>query len=113
MNQVDANRSAVRRLLEEFLSCGDPSVADEVLAPEFVDHNPSNPGLSGPDNIKRSVADWCRAFPDTRTVVDDLIAEADRVAACWTSTATHRGTFLGIPATGVRVSFVIRTFPSP
>ena len=104
MNQVDANRTAVRRLLEEFLSCGDPTVADEVLAPEFVDHNPSNPGLPGRDNLKRSVAEWCRAFPDTRTVVDDLIAEADRVAARWTSTATHRGMFLGIPATGVHVS---------
>ncbi len=100
MDQLEANKSAVRRLLEDFLSCGDPAVADEVLAPEFVDHNPSNPGLPGRDNLKRSVAEWCRAFPDTRTVVDDLIAEADRVAARWTSTATHRGAFLGIPATG-------------
>jgi steroid delta-isomerase-like uncharacterized protein len=104
MSQIDINRSVVRRLLEDFLGCGDPAVADQVLAPEFTDHNPSNPGLSGPDNLKRSVRDWCLAFPDTRTIVDNVIAEADVVAARWTSTATHRGTFLGIPATGVRVT---------
>ena len=104
MDQLEANKSAVRRLLEEFLSCGEPAVADEIFAPDFIDHNPSNPDLSGLDNIKRSVREWCRAFPDTRTAVDDLIAEADRVAARWTSTATHRGAFLGLPATGLGVT---------
>jgi steroid delta-isomerase-like uncharacterized protein len=101
---VQANKGVVRRFLEEFLSCGDPSVADQVLAPDFVDHNPSNADLPGRENVKRSVRDWCAAFPDTRTAVDDLIAEGDRVAARWTSTATHRGPFLGIPATGARVT---------
>jgi steroid delta-isomerase-like uncharacterized protein len=104
MSQIETNKSVVRRLVEVFLSCGDPGVADQVLAPGFSDHNPSNPGLTGPDNLKRSVKDWCLAFPDTTTIVDDLVAEADVVAARWTSTATHRGTFLGIPATGVRVT---------
>ena len=103
-DQLHANKAAVRRFLEEFLSCGDPSVADQVLAPDFVDHNPSNPDLVGRENVKRSARDWCAAFPDTRTVVDDLIAESDRVAARWTSTATHRGAFVGIPATGARVT---------
>lgn len=102
-DQTQINKMAVRRFLEEFLSCGDLSVADQVLAPDFRDHNPSNPKLSGSENVKRSVRDWCAAFPDTRTVADDLIAEADRVAARWTSTATHGGEFLGIPATGRRV----------
>src|SRR5918912_2968438 len=103
-DQSQINKMAVRRFLEEFLSCGDPSVADQVLAPDFVDHNPSNPDLSGRENVKRSARDLCAAFPDTRTVVDDLIAEADRVAARWTSTATHRGEFLGLQATGARVT---------
>jgi hypothetical protein len=56
---------------------------------------------TGPDNLKRSVMDWCLAFPDTRTIIDELAEEADVAAARWTSTATPRGTFLGIPATGV------------
>jgi steroid delta-isomerase-like uncharacterized protein len=104
VSELETNKSVVRRLLEVFLSCGDPVVAEQVLALEFTDNNPSNPGLTGRENLKRSAKDWCRAFPDTQTIVDDLVAEADVVAARWTSTATHRGTFLGIPATGVRVT---------
>jgi steroid delta-isomerase-like uncharacterized protein len=104
VSQLETNKSVVLRLLEVFLSCGDPVVADEVLALEFRDNNPSNPGLTGRDNLKRSVRDWCLAFPDTQTIVDDLVAEAYVVAARWTSRATHRGTFLGIPATGARVT---------
>jgi steroid delta-isomerase-like uncharacterized protein len=104
MSQMESSKAVVRRLLEDFLSCGDPGVADEVLAPDFTDHNPSNVGLTGSDNLKESVRSWCLAFPDTRTIVDDLIAESDVVAARWTSTATHRGAFLGIPATGRQVT---------
>jgi steroid delta-isomerase-like uncharacterized protein len=103
-DQMEANKAVVRRFLEEFLSCGDPSVADQLLAPDFADHNPSNPNLSGRENVKRSAHNWCAAFPDTRTVVDDVIAESDRVAARWTSTATHLGEFMGVSASGQRVT---------
>ena len=34
------NRAAVRRLYEEVLGKGNLAVADEVLAPDFVDHMP-------------------------------------------------------------------------
>ncbi len=43
-------------------------------------------------------------FPDFRLEVEDLLAEADRVAARWTFRGTHRGEFLGIAPTGRRVS---------
>ena len=35
-----------------------------------------------------------------RVVVDDVIAEGDRVAIRWTATMTHTGDDLGFPATG-------------
>ena len=40
----DRNKAVVRRLIEEFLITGDPDVADEVLAPDYVYRTPSNPG---------------------------------------------------------------------
>jgi predicted ester cyclase len=45
------------------------------------------------------------AFPDLHGTVEDLIAEGDRVAARMTWQGTHRGTFVGMEATGRRVSF--------
>jgi steroid delta-isomerase-like uncharacterized protein len=43
------------------------------------------------------------ALPDIRVTIEDLIAEGDRVAARFTTTGTHSGTFAGIAATGTRV----------
>jgi predicted ester cyclase len=44
-----------------------------------------------------------RASPDHRHVIEDLIAEEDRVVARVTFSGTHAGCFRGIPATGRRV----------
>ena len=43
-------------------------------------------------------------FPDIDVSVDDLIAEGDRVVIRWTGTGTHSGEFMGVPATGVKIS---------
>jgi predicted ester cyclase len=94
---LEQNKAIVRRLLEELSNTGNPDVADEVFTPGYVDHTPSNPGLSGIENAKKSVRDWRAAFPDTLNTVEDMIAEGDGVAAHWIKRATHRGEFMGIP----------------
>lgn len=99
----EANKAVVRKVIERFLNSADPDVADELFHPDFVDHNRSNPGMSGLENVKRSVADWHEAFPDTVSSLEDLLAEGDRVAARWTTRGTHRGEFLGLAATGNRI----------
>ena len=75
-------------------------MVDEIFAVDHVDHNPSNPRMSGVENIKRSVNDWHATFPDTRNSVEDVIAKGDKVAVRWTTRATHQGEFMGILPTG-------------
>jgi steroid delta-isomerase-like uncharacterized protein len=43
------------------------------------------------------------AFPDTKVSIDDMVAEGDKVAYRWTMRCTHKGTFMGIPATGKQI----------
>ena len=43
-------------------------------------------------------------FPDQTLIIEDLIAEDDRVAARLTAVGTHLGEFRGIPATGRRIT---------
>jgi predicted ester cyclase len=40
------------------------------------------------------------AFPDLHFTVEVMIAEGDKVVARLTVSATHKGDFMGIPATG-------------
>ena len=93
----DRNKAVVRRLIEEFLITGDPDVADEVLAPDYVDRTPSNPGLTGLENLKRFVNEWLSAFPVTPNVIHDILAERHSLTVHWTVSATHRGRFRSIP----------------
>ena len=43
------------------------------------------------------------AFPDGRIMIEDMIAEGDKVVTRYTSRGTHKGDFMGIPATGKKV----------
>lgn len=62
----------------------------EVMAPDLV------AGFTG--------SPFMAAFPDVQITTDEEWADGDRVITRWTDRATHRGEFMGIPATGVAVS---------
>ena len=40
------------------------------------------------------------AFPDLHVTVEDTIVEGDKLVVRWSSTATHTGAGLGVPASG-------------
>jgi predicted ester cyclase len=48
--------------------------------------------------------DVVRAFPDYRWELRHMLVDAPIVAAHFSDTGTHRGEFLGVPATGRRVT---------
>jgi predicted ester cyclase len=54
---------------------------------------------------KQQAADFQRSFPDVISTIEDLIAEGDKVVARWRSLATHRGEYMGTPASGKEVQF--------
>lgn len=93
-----------RRVPEELLTQGDLSVADAIFAPDLVHHGPlaQAPGVAG---TKQFVLALRRAFPDLYAIVEDEIAEGDRVVQRLTLAGTHLGPFLAIPPTGRRVTW--------
>lgn len=89
----------VRRMYEA-LDSGDVAVVPELFDPAWVNHDPSMPPLTGHEGARQLISILKNAFPDFQTIIDDLLVEGDRVAARVTHTATHTGTFMGIPPTG-------------
>jgi predicted SnoaL-like aldol condensation-catalyzing enzyme len=69
------NKSLVRRIFEEGFNQGRLAVADEIFAPDFIDHS-SAPGLpaTGPESFRQTAIMFRSAFPDVRATIDDLIA---------------------------------------
>jgi predicted ester cyclase len=95
-----------RRLLEETFNDGNLALAEELISPDAVNHDPAEPArmreLRGPEVLKRTVEMYRAAFPDVRITVDDVIASGDKVAIRWHSEGTHRGELEGLAPTGVR-----------
>jgi steroid delta-isomerase-like uncharacterized protein len=104
MTEQDRNKDVLRRFYEEFWCNGNVAAAEELVADDYVDHQPV-PGLpEGKAGFQQLVQIWRTGFPDMIEVIDDLIAEGDKVVGRFTFHGTHTGTFLGIAPTGLKVS---------
>ena len=102
---TEENKALVRRVLEEMFNKGNLDVANELLAPDYVDHDPAMPeDIHGPEGYKEYVSAFRSAFSDLHVEIEYQIAEGDLVATRWTTTGTHDGEFAGIPPTGNRVT---------
>jgi hypothetical protein len=53
---IEQNKALARRWSEELWSQGNLAVADEIIAPDYVRHDPGDPfPANGPDDVKRIV----------------------------------------------------------
>jgi len=102
---TEENKALARRVIEHMFNEGNLDVADELLALDYVDHDPSLPeDVHGPEGFKEYVGMYRAAFPDLHVQIEDQLAEGDRVATRWTGTGTHDGELAGIAPTGKRVT---------
>jgi predicted ester cyclase len=90
VSSTEENKQLVRRLVHEAVIRHNPEVLDELAAGEFA------------EAAKRWVQPFQSAFPDFEMEIVELIAEGDKVVAHFKCSGTHRGEWLGVPATGRR-----------
>jgi steroid delta-isomerase-like uncharacterized protein len=103
---ANENKATVRRVPDEVFNQGNLSVVDELLAPDYVLHDPGISGgqLRGPEAFKEQWVSMLRtAFPDLRIVIEDQVAEGDKVASRYTASGTHQGELRGFPPTNNQV----------
>jgi steroid delta-isomerase-like uncharacterized protein len=102
---ADSNKEIVRRLGVEPWE-GNMGVIDELVAPDYIGHDPSTPEQRGREGIKEFITTYLAAFPDGRITVEDQFGEGDLVASRWVGRGTHTGELMGIPPTGKQVTVV-------
>jgi steroid delta-isomerase-like uncharacterized protein len=101
---VQENKAIMQRYYDEAWNQGKLSVLDEIVSADYVNHSPAVPGLPpGPEGLKPIVAAFRTGFPDVQFTIEELIAEGDKVVTRWTMRGTHKGEFMGIPATDKQV----------
>ena len=102
---VEENKADTRRAIKGFWNQGNMALLDEFWAPNYINHDPTNPEVRDLEGFKQWVIAARTAFPDMNVTIDDLIAEGDKVVTRWTVRGTHKGEFGKIPATGKQVMF--------
>jgi steroid delta-isomerase-like uncharacterized protein len=102
---AEENKKKARRLMEEAFGQGKPELVDDLLAPDFVRHDPYIEAgeVRGVETVKENIVWFHNVFPDLTCTIEDQIAEGDKVVTRWTVRGTHQGEFFGVPATDEQI----------
>lgn len=109
MSATETNKKRSRSLYEQVFGLGNFETADDLLAPDVLNHAPGVPDSTGTEGIKRQGALLRTAFSDLKVICNDQVAEGGKVTTFWTGQGTHDGP-LNLPAgviepTGRQISF--------
>ena len=101
----EENKALLRRSVEEVFSAqGNVDVADEIFVPDYVGMNPTEPqDVRGPEGVKELANMYRSAFPGVRLIIEEQVAEGDKVVTRWIAYGTHQGEMMGIAPTGNQV----------
>jgi serine phosphatase RsbU (regulator of sigma subunit)/ketosteroid isomerase-like protein len=104
-SEAEQNKTLVRRLFEARGKL-DMDAMDKMLAPHFLSHTKVFPGQQlDREGFKRMTLEYAAAFSNTRFIVEEQVAEAEKVVSRFTVHATHDlGEFLGVAPTGREVT---------
>jgi hypothetical protein len=107
---IDENKKLVRRYFED--APYHPEICDEIFAPAFKFHTIQRASItpqvveSDPQSEKAAY-EWLKSVwsSEWRMMVDEMIAENDRVMVRWTFYGRQQGEFSGLPPTDKQVTY--------
>jgi serine phosphatase RsbU (regulator of sigma subunit)/predicted ester cyclase len=101
---AEENIALVRRFLKARAE-GDLDTMDEIMAPDFVEHTQAPGQHSNREGLKRAVAQFSAAFSDVRFVIEELLAQGDKVVSRVSGRGTYdRSELMGVAPTGTEVA---------
>ncbi len=102
---IEEMKDLSRFLVEELLNKKKLAVIDELFSEDFVNHDPMLGQAPDRGGLKMSFSETFNAFPDIQFIIDNLIAEDDKVTIHLTIKGTHKGPLMGIPPTGKQFEY--------
>lgn len=98
---TEPNKTTVRRLITELVNEKRYEIAPDLIAENYVRHEPGTPAEpGGPDEFVSMLETLHEGFPDLEMSIDGVIAEGDLVSFYATEHGTHEGRFMGLEPTG-------------
>ncbi len=97
------NKKVISYFVEEVINNKNLDAADEIVFEGFVEHLPFPGQGEGREGLKFALNSLFTAFPDMHWILNEQIAEGEKVVSRYTWTGTHQGDFMGIPPTNKSV----------
>jgi len=109
LTQQQKNKQFIQEAIEQFFNRHDLTAPDRIYDPGFVQHNAkvaamtAAQGMTNLEGVKSFFSMLFTAFPDYRVEIEHIMAEEDQVFLVCNWFGTHRGEFMGVPATGKQI----------
>jgi serine phosphatase RsbU (regulator of sigma subunit)/predicted ester cyclase len=108
-SEEEKNMALVRRFWEAVANA-ELDTLDELLAPDFVDHSSFAGQEPGREGYKQQVADQHAALSDVRCIIEDQLAQGEKVVTRITWRSVHdRGEYFGLTPRGTEVEVTAMT----
>jgi steroid delta-isomerase-like uncharacterized protein len=101
---AEENKAVISTFVEEVINQGQLDRADDLVAVDFVEVDPFPGQQQGREGLKEVINAFRTAFPDIHWVIEEMVGEGDKVFSRFTWHGTHRGEFIGVPATGKQIT---------
>jgi predicted ester cyclase len=95
---LEANKDVIGAYVETIFNQRQVERADELVAPDYVDHAALPGQAPGLEGAKDKWAMYLAGIPDLRVTIEELVAEGDKVTVRRSYAGTHRGDAVGYPA---------------
>jgi len=98
---TEENKATIRRYFDEIINRGNMDAFGEFMAQNVFGYDATDTEpVVGFESVKQVMVMFHAAFPDMQCPIYDLLAEDDKVVVRWGLRGTHRGAFMGAPASG-------------
>ena len=89
--RTSKNKALMHRVYEEMWNQGRAALARELF--------------ERPEGVERFVSQFLASFPDLQHIVEEMIAEEDRVAVRFTAEGTHAGQWMDFVPSGRQIQY--------
>ena len=97
-SDLEKNKDFIQVYTEDFWNKHNLDAFEKYFTADFIVHFAE--GDMNGEQYKGLCQAYLAAFPDLHITTDYQLAEGDKVMKIWTANSTHKGAFMGIPATG-------------
>jgi steroid delta-isomerase-like uncharacterized protein len=103
--EIEKNKKICREFLEELHNRENLDIIDVYVDENVISHDPFPGQAPGSKGVRETMELFRKAFPDKHIIFNDILAENDKVIIKFTTLGTHKGEFMGFPASGNEIFY--------